>query len=462
MKGKTAQAAPSGNQITEGVIWKQILFFFFPILLGTFFQQLYNTADAVVVGRFVGKQALAAVGGTTGTLINLLIGFFVGLASGATVIISQFYGAKNKDRVHQAVHTAIAFSIAGGAVLTVVGILGSRAALTAMQTPEDVMDFALIYIRVYFAGTIANLIYNIGAGILRAIGDSKRPLYYLIASCFTNIVLDVVFVVCFKMGVLGVGLGTVISQLLSAVLVIRALLKTDDIYKLVIRDIRIDRMMLRRMVRIGFPAGLQSIMYTVSNIIVQTGVNTLGTDAAAAWATYGKVDGLFWMMINALGISATTFIGQNYGARKTERMHKGVRVCLGLGTLMTVLMSTVLYFGGYFLIMLFTDDAAVRGICMELLHFMVPTFITYIVIEIVSGALRGVGDCWIPMVLVGVGVCGLRVLWILLALPLKPEMITAAFCYPLSWVITSIAFAIYYRYFSKMKGRKQDWAVSER
>lgn len=454
---KVAGSAVQGNQITEGVIWKQILIFFFPILFGTFFQQLYNTADAMIVGRFVGKEALAAVGGTTGTLINLLIGFFVGLSSGATVIISQFYGAKNGARVHDAVHTAIAFSIVGGVVLTAAGILISRFALEAMKTPADVIDHALVYIRVYFAGTIANLIYNIGSSILRAIGDSRRPLYYLIACCFANIILDVVFVVFFKLGVLGVALGTVLSQVLSAFLVLRTLMKTDDVYKLTWKDVRMNGLMLKRMVQIGFPAGLQSVMYTVSNIIVQTGVNTLGTDAAAAWATYGKVDGLFWMMISALGIAATTFVGQNYGAGKTERVHRGVGVCVGLGIIMTLIMCAALYFGGYYLIVLFTGDQAVRGLCMELLHFMVPTFVTYLAIEILSGALRGVGDCWIPMMITGIGVCGIRVIWILLALPVKPHIITAAFCYPLTWVITSVAFIIYYRWFSKLKGGRNKW-----
>ena len=443
------------NQITEGVIWKQLVIFFFPILFGTFFQQLYNTADAMIVGHFVGKQALAAVGGTTGTLINLLIGFFTGLASGATVIIAQFYGAKKADKVHWAVHTSIAFSIAAGIGLMIVGIVFSRPMLQVMQTPADVIDYAVLYIRIFFAGTIANLLYNMGAGILRAIGDSKRPLYYLIICCFANIGLDLLFVAVFHMGVAGAALATILSQFLSAVLVLGALMRTKDMYRLEWKKLRIDGIMLKRIIRIGLPAGMESAMYSISNVIVQAGVNTLGTDSVAAWAAYGKVDGLFWMMVSALGISATTFIGQNYGAKKVERVHQGVRVCMMLAVIMTLIMDGVLLVAGDFLMSMFTSDAAVREIGSQLLHFMVPTFLTYIVIEIFSGALRGVGDAWMPMLIAGVGICSVRILWITFGLPHFPTIIGAAFCYPLSWVLSTIAFIIYYCRFSKLSKRNE-------
>ena len=443
------------NQITEGVIWKQLLIFFFPILFGTFFQQLYNTADAMIVGHFVGKQALAAVGGTTGTLINLLIGFFTGLASGATVIIAQFYGAKKADKVHWAVHTSIAFSIAAGIGLMIVGIVFSRPMLQVMQTPADVIDYAVLYIRIFFAGTIANLLYNMGAGILRAIGDSKRPLYYLIICCFANIGLDLLFVAVFHMGVAGAALATILSQFLSAVLVLGALMRTKDMYRLEWKKLRIDGIMLKRIIRIGLPAGMESAMYSISNVIVQAGVNTLGPDSVAAWAAYGKVDGLFWMMVSALGISATTFIGQNYGAKKVERVHQGVRVCMMLAVIMTLIMDGVLLVAGDFLMSMFTSDAAVREIGSQLLHFMVPTFLTYIVIEIFSGALRGVGDAWMPMLIAGVGICSVRILWITFGLPHFPTIIGAAFCYPLSWVLSTIAFIIYYCRFSKLSKRNE-------
>ena len=445
------QNAIGQNQITEGVIWKQLLLFFFPILFGTFFQQLYNTADAVIVGRFVGKEALAAVGGPTGTLINLLVGFFVGLSSGATVIISQFYGAKQPDRVSRAVHTSIAFSIAGGIVLMVIGVAGAPWALSAMGTPDDILNHAVLYMRIYFLGVIGNLIYNMGAGILRAIGDSKRPLYFLIASCFTNIILDVLLVAVLGMGVAGAALATITSQLLSAVLVVLALMKTDDMYKLEWKKVRIDQRMLQRIVRIGIPAGMQSVMYNISNVIIQAGVNTLGTDNVTAWATYGKVDGLYWMMINALGISATTFVGQNFGAGRLDRVRKGAGACMVIGVVLTASVGVVLYNGGHLLVELFTTDQQVQAISMDLLHFMVPTFITYIAIEILSGTLRGVGDAWMPLIITGIGVCAVRVLWIMFVLPHYHTIIGAAFCYPLTWSLTTVAFVIYYYFFSSLR-----------
>ena len=439
------------NGITEGSIFGQLLLFFFPILFGTFFQQLYNTADAVVVGRFVGKQALAAVGGTTSTLINLMVGFCVGLSSGATVVISQYYGAKKADKVHWAVHTSVAFSVIGGVLFMAVGLVGARWALTAMHTPEDVMDHAVTYIRIYFLGMVPNLLYNMGAGILRAVGDSRRPLYFLIGSCFVNIILDVVLVAVLRMGVAGAALATISSQLFSAILVILCLTRTQDMYKVEWRKIRIDSRMLQRIIRIGIPAGMQSVMYNISNIIIQAGVNNLGTDNVTAWATYGKVDGLYWMMINALGISVTTFVGQNYGARRMDRVRKGAGACMVIGVVLTAIVSTALYFWGYLFIELFTSDPQVQLISQSLIRFMVPTFITYITIEILSGTLRGVGDAWMPLIITGVGVCLVRVIWIIFALPHFNTILAAAFCYPMTWALTSAAFAVYYYFFSSLK-----------
>lgn len=439
------------NQITEGVIWKQLLIFFFPILFGTFFQQLYNTIDAVIVGKYVGKEALAAVGGTTGTLINLLVGFFVGLSSGASVIISQYYGAKNEEKVREAVHTAMAFSITGGIILMILGMIGAPIALEAMGTPEDIMNYAVVYIRIYFAGIIGNLIYNMGAGILRAIGDSKRPLYFLMTSCVVNIVLDIVFVVIFRMNVAGAALATILSQLISAVLVIVVLMRSKDVYQLILPKIRLHLEMVKRIIQIGFPAGLQSAMYSISNIIIQSSVNALGTDTIAAWTAYSKIDAIFWMIIGAFGISITTFVGQNHGAGKKERVEKGIKVCMKMTLVTSIIISVILYvFGGY-IYQLFTDDAAVMEKGVEILHFMVPFFITYICIEILSGALRGVSDCWIPMLITCLGVCVVRVLWILFAVPHNMTMKMVLVSYPLTWILTSVSFVIYYRFFSKLK-----------
>lgn len=439
------------NKITEGVIWQQLLLFFFPILFGTFFQQLYNAADAIIVGRYVGKVALSAVGGGTGTVIQVLVGLFIGLSSGATVIISQYYGAKRAEMVDYAVHTSIAFSLVAGLILMVSGIIAAPAVLKAMDTPADVLEPSILYIRIYFAGIIGNLIYNMGSGILRAVGDSKRPLYFLIASCLTNIVLDILFVVVFRMGVAGAALATILSQALSAVLVLLVLMRTQDMYRLDIRRIRFDGRMFQRIIRIGLPAGLQSIMYSSSNVIIQTSVNSLGTDTVAAWTAYSKIDALFWMIVSAFGISVTTFVGQNYGAGKNDRVRKGVKDCMIMTSLSTIFISVLLYYFGVYFYEMFTSDATVIDIGIQMLRYLVPTYITYIAIEILSGALRGVGDCWIPMLISCVGICVIRFLWILFAVPLRPDIFNIMFSYPLTWVITSVSFIIYYLFFSRLK-----------
>ena len=441
---KRTGAETNINQITEGVIWKQLLAFFFPILFGTFFQQLYNTTDAIVVGNFVGKQALAAVGGPASTLINLLVGFFTGLSSGATVVISQFYGAKHKDDVRKAVHTSIALSIAGGAVIMVLGIAFAGVALRAMNTPEDIMGMSLTYMRIYFLGVIPSLIYNMGSGILRAVGDSKRPLYFLIASTLTNIVLDLFFVLVLRMGVAGVAIATSLSQVASAAMVMYALMKTDDMYRLYLREIRFSPSILSAIIRIGLPAGLQSTMYSVSNLIIQASINSFGTDTIAAWTAYSKIDGMFWMIMSAYGVSITTFAGQNFGAGKYDRIRKSVRICMGMSAFTSVLLSVIVMAGGRIFLGLFTDDPGVADIGMSIIHVIAPTYITYICIEILGGTARGCGDSIIPMLLTCFGVCVLRVIWILGIVPIHRDLATVAFSYPLTWAVTSVMFIIYY------------------
>ena len=270
------------NQITEGVIWKQILLFFFPILLGTFFQQLYNAADAMIVGRFVGKEALSAVAGSTGMLTQMVVGFFVGLSSGAAVLVSQYYGARKEEMVEYAVHTFFAFSIMAGIGMSVLGIALTSWMLEVMRTPADVMEMSRVYLWVYFGGIVGNLVYNSGAAILRAVGDSKRPLYFLIASCLINILLDLILVIVCRLGVLGAALATILSQALSASMVVAALMRTEDMHRLEWRKVRLDKRMVQRMIRIGFPSGLQSVMYGLSNVIIQSAINSLGTDHVAA------------------------------------------------------------------------------------------------------------------------------------------------------------------------------------
>lgn len=432
------------NQITEGVIWKQLLLFFFPIVLGTFFQQIYNTADAIVVGRYVGKEALASVGGSTSQIINLVVGFFVGLSSGATVVIAQFYGARDQKNINRALHTAIAFSIAGSIVITILGLLFSPFFLQLMQTPQNLMADSTLYLRVYFAGIFFVFIYNIGSGILRATGDSRRPLYFLIVCCFLNIILDVVFVVGLHMAVAGVALGTLISQGVSAVLVLIALFRSRDIFRLRLKELHFHRASLQSLLRISIPAGLQSVMYNISNVIIQACLNTFGTDTVAAWTAFGKMDAFYWMVCSAFGIAITTFIGQNYGAGKYNRMRKSVRICFAMAMGSSIAISAVLLIFGSYIFQIFTGDAIVVEIGMEMVRFMVPFYSIYVFIEILSGALRGTGNVLIPMLMTCGGVCLLRLFWIIMMLPIHREIITIIFSYPISWSITALMFIFYY------------------
>ncbi|TJX15840.1 MATE family efflux transporter [Tissierella creatinini] len=437
------------NSITEGIVWKQLLIFFFPLLLGTFFQQLYNTVDAIVVGRYVGKQALSAVGGTTGTLINLSVGFFIGISSGATVTISQFFGGKNESKVSDSVHTAIGLAILGGFVIMIIGFFGAPLALRWMGTPEDVITYSLQYIRIYFLGMIANLIYNMGSGILRAIGDSKRPLYFLIVSCVINIVLDLLFVVGFHWNVIGVAIATVISQAVSAILVCKALIKTDESYKLELKKIYLHPGLLKKIINIGLPAGMQSLMYTSSNVVIQSTINSFGTDTVAAWTAYGKIDGIFWMILGAFGISITTFVGQNYGAGNKERIKAGVKTCLIMSMGVAILLSIFLYFSGPYLFKLFTTDPSVIDIGLFMIYSIVPFYASFVPIEIFTGSLRGLGNTLLPMIMTGLGVCVLRVSWVIFAVPIWPSIKTVIMSYPITWIVTSILFIIYFRYYIK-------------
>ncbi len=437
-------AAARANGITEGVIWQQLLFFFFPILLGTFFQQLYNTADAIIVGRFVGKEALAAVGGTTGTLINLFINLFVGISSGVTVVIAQHYGAQRYDEVSKAVHSSVALALAGGAAMTVLGVIASPAALRAMGTPDEIMGYAKTYIQVYFLGVTASFLYNVGSAVLRATGDTRRPLYFLIAACMTNIVLDLLFVVKMGMGVLGAAAATTISQFISAALVVIALMRDHYACHLSWKEVRFHPAILSSIIRVGFPAGIQSNMYTISNIIVQSRINSFGTDTIAAWTAFGKVDGFFWMILGAYGISITTFVGQNFGAGRLDRVRKSTRVCLGMAFSTSILLSLGLYCFFDPIFRIFTDDPGVLSACAEMVQMMVPYYFTFVCVEILSGTIRGTGDALIPMLITCGGVCVLRILWLFLVLPFRWELSTVLISYPISWTLTSLLFIFYY------------------
>ncbi len=437
------------NNITEGVIWKQLLAFFFPLLFGTFFQQLYNTVDAVVVGQFVGKEALAEVGGASAMIINIFVGFFVGISAGATVTISQFFGGKRMREVQDAIHTAVALSVAAGVAIMVIGLFAAPSVLSLMNTPPETMEGSVLYLRIYFCGMVGNLIYNMGSGILRAMGDSKRPLYFLIASCLVNVVLDIMLVAAAHMGVAGVAVATVLSQAFSAVLVCIVLMKFSAEYRLKLKNIRFYGWVLKRIIAIGLPAGFQSLMYSLSNALIQVNVNSFGTDTVAAWTAYGKIDSLFWMVVNAFGISITTFVGQNYGAGLYKRVRRGVRQCLLITAIFTLFLNVLIIPLGQILFRLFTKDEQVIEIGVMMMHFLVPTFMTYICIEIYSGALRGMGDSLIPMLITCGGICGLRVIWLFTAVPRWNSMKTVMASYPITWVITSLLFLVYYSWYTK-------------
>lgn len=432
------------NQITEGVIWKQLLIFFFPIMVGTLFQQLYNTVDAIIVGRFVGKQALASVGGSAAVLTNFVIGFFTGLSAGATVIISQFYGAKNLKQLSKGLHTAYAFSITVSLLISVIDWFATPALLHLLKTPADVIPDSILYLRIYFLGMIFTLTYNMGSSIMRAIGDSRRPLIYLVICCGINIVLDILFVIVFHMGIAGAAIATVISQGASAILVTRSLMKSYGILKLELRSIRFHGALLKSELKIGLPGGIQSFGYSISNIIIQAVINDFGTDTAAAWAAYGKLDAIFWTVCGSFGIAITTFAGQNYGARKFDRVKKSVRVCLGMalgvcGSLIVFLMvfCRPLYH-------IFTTDYAVVDIGVYMLRLITPSYVIFIFVEIFSGALRGIGDVLIPSTITLGGVLLVRLTWILFVTPMTGELSTLLYSYPLAWGATALLLIPYY------------------
>jgi len=430
--------------LTQGVIWKGLMTYFFPILLGAFFQQLYNTVDAVVVGNFVGKEALAAVGGSASQIINLMVEFFIGLSSGATVVIAQYFGAKNASGLHTALQTTVAFALITGAGITVVGIVISGPMMLLMDTPDDIMTFSTQYVRIIFAGILPSMLYNMGGGILRALGDSRRPLYYLIVCCVTNILLDLLFVAVFKWEVIGAALATILSQAVSAVLVMRALSRLDDSYRFRYQEVAVNRPELAHILRIGLPSGVQASMYSISNLLIQTSVNSLGTDTVAAWTACSKADSLFWMIMNAFGVTILTFVGQNIGAGNKERAHQGVKTCFKITMTTALVLSTLLFFEGKILLTVFSSDLEVLEIGFRAMRHLVPFYFTWVFVEVLSSALRGSGNAFAPMVITILGICVLRVIWVYAAIPLNPCIEMICYSYGLTWSVTGAAFLVYY------------------
>lgn len=432
------------QQITEGVIWKQLLIFFFPILMGTFFQQMYNTVDTIIVGRLVGTEALAAVG-ATGPLVSMVNGFFIGVSSGATVVLSQAYGAGDRKGVSDSIHTGVALSLLLGVMLTAIGIcLGGRV-MGWMGTPENCMADATTYLRIYFAGSIGTVVYNMGAGILRAMGDSKRPMLFLMVTCILNVVLDLLFVAVLHMGVAGAALATVLSQMISAVLPIVVLLRQKE-DRLELRKLRIERSLLGRILHIGIPAGLQFVTFDFSNILIQSGINSFGDITMAAWTAHGKTDALTWMVTGAFGVSITTFVGQNFGAQKYSRIRKGTWTCLAMGVVMVAALDALLLAFRTPILGIYTDNPEVIAVGSMVMLSIMPYEFLFMPIEVFAGTMRGVGNSLMPTLITGSCVCLFRVVWLMTAVRHWHSLKTLTLSYPLSWALAAAVFlAVYFK-----------------
>lgn len=434
----------STNQITEGIIWKQLLLFFFPIVFGTFFQQLYNTVDTMIVGHYVGKNALACVGGSAAQITSLIVSFFTGLSSGASVVISQFYGAKKAKESNQALHTAYAMSLIGSIIIGILGYVYTPSILKLMNTPEELLADTTLYLRIYFTSTLFIFIFNMGSAILQASGDSKHPLYYLIICCLVNIILDYVFVVHFHRGVEGVAAATWLAQAVSAGLVTWRLCSQRDILHLSFRNIRIHGSIFKSQLRVGLPTGIQASLYAFSNALIMTAINSFGTDTVAAWSAYGKLDAIYWMVSGAFGIAITTFVGQNYGAGKYDRIHKSVRTCLIMHLLTSTGIILFLIFLRVPLFHLFTSDANVIRIGSDMLILITPFYIFYVFTEVFAGARKGMGDVLIPMLITLCGMCFLRIIWVFVCAKYYHHVNAYLMCYPASWMLCAVAFIFYY------------------
>ena len=444
----------TSNSILTGSISKNILLFFFPILLGSFLQQLYSTTDALIVGRYVNKESLAAIGATT-YIINILIGFFVGLSAGAAVIISQFYGANKGKNLSDSVHTSIALSLVSGVIIMIVGIVFSPMILKIMNTPADIVEPSTTYLRVYFLGAIPVLIYNMGSSILRAVGDSKSPLYVLIVCTVVNVALDILFVAFFGMGIFGAALATLLAQVVSATVVIIMLMRAEFSYKLDLKKITFHKRELVAMLKIGLPTGFQAVMYYLSNMIVQSSVNSFGTNTVAAWTVFTTNDNFYWMVIGAFGVSVTTFVGQNFGAGNFERIKKSVKITYLFTSISSVILSLTFYILCEHILHFFTSEQAVIDVGIYMFRHYCQYYIFFVGIEVLSGAIRATGDSFIPTVITAVGICGLRILWIFFIVPANPHIGTVLTIYPVTWFLTSFVFTVYYLHGGWLRKRRK-------
>lgn len=431
------------TDMTTGSIWKRMVSFAVPVFLGNLCQQLYNTVDSVIVGKFVGKQALAAVA-SSGNLIFMMTGFFMGLFIGAGIVIAQYFGARNYERVRSAVHTDIAFALCCGVLLTLLGVFFTPTILTWMRTPADVLSTSILYFRLYFLGSLATILYNAGMGILQAVGDSRSPLYYLVISSAVNVALDLLFVGAMDMGVAGAAVATVISQIVSAVLCIIKLTRSDGPYRLEIKRIGFDLPLLKKITSQGVPSGVQNSIIAIANVVVQSNINTFGSDAMAGCGSYSKVEGFVFLPITAFAMALTTFIGQNLGAGQFDRAKQGARIGILCSMAMAELIGVALFFLAPYAMRLFNDDPAVVAIGVRQSHIEALFFCFLAFAHGVSAVLRGAGRAQVPMYTMLGCWCILRVSYITLALKVWPDIATIFWAYPITWSVSCVVFLIYY------------------
>ena len=439
------------NSLTEGPIWKAILLFAMPILLGNIFQQFYNTFDSWCVGNFIGENALAAVS-SSGSLIFMLVGFFNGVAMGAGVLIARYYGARDYAAMRRAIHTDVAFGLVAGVALSIIGVVFSPAILRWMGTPEEVMPQSVSYFRFYFCGAIFTVMYNIFVGILHALGDSRHPLIYLMISTVVNIVLDLLFVAVFKMGVGSAALATTISQGISAILCCARLLRLEQDHRLVLREIRFDMGSLGRIVRYGLPSGVQNSVIALANLVVQSNINAFGKEAMAGCGAYSKIEGFAFLPVTCFTMALATFVSQNLGAGKYDRVKKGVGFGIGCCMLLAELVGLVFYFFAPGLIGFFNDGPAVVDFGTRHMRTICLFYFLLAFSHCMAAILRGAGRATVPMVTMLVCWCLIRVTYITVAVRIVNELTTVSWAYPLTWTCSGIVFLIYFLKVDWMRG----------
>lgn len=429
----------------QGSIWKSMTFFALPIFFGNLFQQLYNTVDSLIVGNFVGMNALAAVS-SSGSITFLLIGFFNGVAIGAGVVISRYFGAKDYENMSKAIHTTIAFGLIISIIFTIIGVFLSPYILKLMDTPESVMPNSVAYLQIYFFGAIGLIMYNVFVGIMQAVGDSKTPLYYLIISAILNVLLDLLFIVVFKMGVSGAGLATIISQLVSAILCFIRLSRTEGFHRVEFRKIRIDLHILKQIISYGLPSGLQNSIIALANIVVQAKVNFFGEAAMAGIGAYSKIEGFGFLPITSFTMAITTFVGQNVGAKEFDRCKKGIRFGVITTMVLAEIIGIVIYILAPQLISAFDSTPEVVRYGVEKARISGPFFFLLAFSHALSAVLRGLGKSLIPMLVMLLCWCVIRVAFLVIMVPIFQDIWVVNWVYPITWGLSSLCFAIYYTF----------------